>query len=104
VHGTLTNLSAQLAESIHVLLNWENTITGSTLMEVERSIDGGDTFEVIYEISLDATSYLDESPAEITAYYRIKASNSSMSLTSNTAITEGVPLVHGTLTNLTVQL
>jgi uncharacterized delta-60 repeat protein len=85
IRGALTNLTAAQSGSANVVLNWQNTITGATLMEVERSAGEGQTFEVIDEVALNATSYTDTAPVEGESNYRIKASTELMSVTSNNA-------------------
>jgi hypothetical protein len=84
VHGTLSNLTA-VPSANNVVLNWRNTTVGATLMEVERSVNEEQTFEVIDKVALNDTNYTDTAPVEGAVYYRIKASNELMSVTSNIA-------------------
>ncbi len=74
--STPTNLAATLNGASDVLLAWSGT-RGSKY-KLERSGDGGNTWNQIADITDGATSYVDTTVASFTAYvYRVRAYNAA---------------------------
>lgn len=71
-----TNLEAFSPAGNQVYLNWTDESYMETLFRIERSDDGGNTYNLLAKTSLNTTSYIDES-CEINKeyFYRIKAVN-----------------------------
>lgn len=75
IPATPTNVVATLAAAQKVNITWEDNATTETVYIIERSSDGGSTWEIISEdLPPNTTSYLDETvEAETTYMYRVKA-------------------------------
>lgn len=78
------NFSAGVGDAIGanlssaVTLTWDDGNTGESGYMIERSDDGGETFEFLTSVGPDRTSYTDSSvPEDTTYFYRVYAYNPS---------------------------
>ena len=74
-----TGLTVQPEASTQALFNWADSSPGVTSsFKVERSDNGGSTFNIIANVAAGVTSYLDQGlAAGATYYYKIIANNSA---------------------------
>jgi hypothetical protein len=71
-----TSLGAAPASSTEIDLSWADNATDETRVEIERSTDGGSTYDALTVLGADATSFTDTGLAPNTAYsYRVRAAN-----------------------------
>ena len=71
-----TNLAAQVLSQSEIKLTWKDNSTTETNFEIERSSDGGLTFNVIAAPAANATTFTDSGlPSDSEFIYRVRAVN-----------------------------
>ena len=82
-----TGLAALAGSSRRINLSWTDNASNETVVEVQRSSDGGATWSIVASLSADSMSYVDTSVVGGASYgYRVLAHNGEVaSVHSNTA-------------------